>query len=54
MRAIVPDGEMPNPRDDKPNGLLVEMYEDMVEMDDIVDIIEVDNSLYTISCIEER
>ena len=39
---------------DKPNGLLVEMYEGMVEIDDIVDIIEVDNSLYTISCIEER
>ena len=39
---------------DKPNGLLVEVYEGMVEIDDIVDIIEVDNSLYTISCIEER
>ena len=37
-----------------PPGLLVEMYEGMVETDDLVDIIELDNSLYTISCIEER
>ena len=39
---------------DKPNGLLVELYKDMVEIDDIVEIIEIDNSPHTVSCIEER
>jgi hypothetical protein len=39
---------------DDPPGILVQLYAGMVATEDIVEIIEVDNSLYTVSCIEER